>query len=398
MPPAPGASVEPGVSRTSPDAFEAAPNGGDISSERIAALVKRAGETGTDALVVLRDGRLVGQWYFGGTAERIETMSMTKSVVGLVIGTLVDAGRIALDDRIAKYFPEWNQGRKATVTIRDVLSHTSGLQADDDTAEIYRSPDFLKLALCAEIIEEPGKHYRYNNKAVQLLSGIVATASGEPLDRYARKHLFEPLGIEDYEWSHDSAGNPHAFAGLKLHPVDVARIGQLMLDRGAWRGRRIVSADWVALSTTAGQPYDPESGLLWFIVPEWQKKVLDDRAFETLRSSGLDSSILKKLLPLKGRAMPQNDFVDAVERALGAAGMEKWLDGTVRRGVPGGSSLFGPTAGYWSNGWLGQQLVILTGPRIVAVRMRKARPGGSRPDDGSKEFFDFVHKVRQLTQ
>ncbi|HLM72705.1 MAG TPA: serine hydrolase, partial [Polyangiaceae bacterium] len=288
-----------------------------IDPAQLAALVERAAATSSDALVILKNGKLVGEWYFGKPRTPIETMSVTKSIVGLAIGRLIDEGKIAsLDVPVHALFPEWNQGRKREITLRHLLDHTSGLQ-DPTTEEIYASPDFVKLALAAELSEDPGLRFRYNNKAVNLLAGVVQIASGERLDRFLDRTLFQPIGIREHKWELDKAGNPHGMAGLSLHPVDLARIGQLMLGRGAWGGARVLSQDWVDASTRPGQPPNPTSSLLWWLLPEWTKRTIDNALLAQWRSAGADPVFLRKMTPLAGRAFSSDaEFEAALQAAL----------------------------------------------------------------------------------
>jgi CubicO group peptidase (beta-lactamase class C family) len=146
-------------------------------------------------------------------------------VVSLAVGLLLDEGRIkSLDQPVSDFYPEWRQGAKRRITIRHLLTHTSGLQnAQHTSEEIYPSGDFVQLALAAELTSEPGTAGAYNNKAVNLLAGVVEQASGQKLDAYLRERLFTPLGIVAFEWSRDDAGNPHAMSGLQIRPRDFAR-------------------------------------------------------------------------------------------------------------------------------------------------------------------------------
>jgi CubicO group peptidase (beta-lactamase class C family) len=151
---------------------------------------------------------------------------------------LITLGRIeSLDTPLYEFFPEWKQGLKQKITLRHVLSHTSGLQNVPDTrVEIYPSPDFVQLALAAELAHPPGTKFEYNNKAVNLLAGIVERVSGKKLDEFMRDEIFTPLGIREFDWMRDRAGNPHVMAGLTLYPLDLAKLGQLVLNRGSGTG------------------------------------------------------------------------------------------------------------------------------------------------------------------
>lgn len=233
-------------------------------------LVALARDARSDALVVLRDGRVIGEWYFGRPRGPIQTMSVTKSIVGLLIGRLLDAGSIeSLDQPVADFYPEWRQGRKRDVTVGMLLRHTSGLQNTANAgAEIYPAPDAVQLALAAELEADPGAEFSYNNKAVNLLAGIVEKATGVRLDEAVYRELLAPLCIERTDWYRDASGTPHAMAGLELTPLDLARIGQLVLQEGRWGERQVVSPEWIRRSTRPSQDLYPRAGLLWFLLPQ----------------------------------------------------------------------------------------------------------------------------------
>jgi CubicO group peptidase (beta-lactamase class C family) len=100
------------------------------------------------------------------------------------------------------------------------------------------------------VIEPPGAQFNYSGGATQLLAGILQKAAGKPLDEFAREALFAPLGIADTTWVKMPNGDASAASGLRLTSRDLAKLGQLMLKRGEWNGRQVVSADWVAQSIT----------------------------------------------------------------------------------------------------------------------------------------------------
>ena len=229
---------------------------------------RRGEETRSDALILLRDGKLVLDERYGHDEGRIETMSVSKSIVALVIGRLVDTGRLAsIDEPVSRFYPEWQAGKKGLVTVRHLLEQTSGIKSNPTTEEIYASPDFVRLALEADLVSEPGATFFYNNKAVNLLAGIAQIASGRRLDTLAREELFDPLGIDDVEWVLDKSGNPHAMSGIRLHPLDLAKLGQMMLDGGRWKGRPIVSEAWIRQMTSPSPKNDRYGLLTWLDYP-----------------------------------------------------------------------------------------------------------------------------------
>jgi CubicO group peptidase (beta-lactamase class C family) len=109
-------------------------------------------------------------------------------VVSLAFGRLLATGKLAsVDEPVHTWYPEWRQGKKRAITIRHLLTQTSGIQADKMTgSEVHGSPDLVQLALCAELADDPGAKFFYNNKASNLLAGLVRRISGKPACRSAR--------------------------------------------------------------------------------------------------------------------------------------------------------------------------------------------------------------------
>ncbi len=358
-------------------------------------LLKRAEETHTDALVILKDGKLVGDWRFGKPAEPIEVMSVTKSVASLAIGNLLHQGKIrSLDEPVSTYLPQWKEGPKKAVTLRHLLNHTSGLQANPNAQEVYESKDIVKLALDAGLAKEPGTDFFYNNKAVNLLGAVVEKAAGKKLDEYMRDEVFAPLGIARFSWMRDETGNPHVMAGVKLDALDLAKLGQLMLDGGVYQGRRIVSAEWAREAVTAAQSLNPTGGLLWWVVPEWEKRRFDDELFETWRKGGVDPAFLEKMEPFRGKELETAEFFAEMERIFGAGqGLPAYMMNIRGKGLRGPKTLVGPTLGFNANGYLGQFIVALTGPRLVVIRQIRQESFKSEADG----FEDLVKLARELT-
>jgi CubicO group peptidase (beta-lactamase class C family) len=358
-------------------------------------LLKRAEETHSDALVILKDGKLVGDWRFGKPVEPIEAMSVTKSVTSLAIGNLLYKGKIrSLDEPVSTYFPEWKEGPKKAITLRHLLTHTSGLQANPTTEEIYGSPDIVKVALDADLAKEPGTDFFYNNKAVNLLGPIVEKVSGKKLDEYMRDEVFAPLGVTRFSWMRDKAGNPHVMAGVKLDALDMAKLGQLMLDGGVYQGRRIVSAEWAREAVHAAQTLYPTCGFLWWVIPEWQKRRFDDELFETWRKGGADPAFLEMMAPLRGKEVDMDALFPELDRVFGAGkGGETFMINTRGKGLPVPKPLVGPPIGFNANGYLGQMIEVLTGPRLVVVRQIRYDSYKSEADD----FLELEKLVRELT-
>jgi CubicO group peptidase (beta-lactamase class C family) len=233
-----------------------------IAEEALQELVKRAFDTNTSALVVLKNGKLIGHWYFGHKVKPLTIRSITKSITSLAIGALIDEHKIdSVDVPISAYYPEWAAGPKRGITLRQILSQTSGL---DDRAD-FSQPDLVKWGLEAELKEKPGTKFGYNDRASNILAGVVQIASGKSLDAYVADRIFCPLAITTYHWDKDQAGNPLAMGGLSMNAIDLAKVGQLIASGGIWEGKQIVSSSWIETATT--RPSSNASyGLMWWLL------------------------------------------------------------------------------------------------------------------------------------
>jgi CubicO group peptidase (beta-lactamase class C family) len=371
----------------------AAPEGIGLDPAVIDGLVIEAEASGSDALLVIVDGRTVVERYFGRPRAPIETMSVTKSVVSLAIGLLVEEGRIAsLDAPLSTWFPTWKQGRKGEVTLRHVLTHTSGIAHRQGANVINREDDRVAFVLGSEVTDPPGTVFSYNNEAVELLAAIVLAASGQPLDRYLDEKLFAPLGITEWAWEHDRAGNVQAYYGLALHARDLAKIGALMLDGGSVGDRRLVPSSWIAASTIEQFP-NSSHGFLWWLRRSAPRFALRRQDIDTLARHGVASAdALSDLVgrPFQGTLelwLAVADRADAEGRGalvqLAAAGTRPFEEQP------------GRTIGFAADGWLGQQLIVFPEHRVIAVRQHRA-PTDREADQAYNEAHGFFALVRWL--
>ncbi|MDP3177734.1 MAG: serine hydrolase [Spirochaetaceae bacterium] len=238
------------------------PENHGFDSAKLAAGIEEIRRSGLRAhsLVIVRDGAILSEAYFepyDGTIYH-DQASVTKSFMTTLVGIAIDRGRLTLDAPLVSFFPGREiadrDERKERVTVRHLLSCSSGLSGDPrdaerTAAEMRASPDWVQFALDRPCIAEPGERFAYSNLDMHLLSAILQEATGRTALEYARTELFAPLGIQDVHWDSDPQGYTRGWGDLSLKPVDAAKLGQLFLDRGAWGTARIVSADWVARAT-----------------------------------------------------------------------------------------------------------------------------------------------------
>jgi CubicO group peptidase (beta-lactamase class C family) len=366
-----------------------------INAQALTELVHAAEASHSDALVVLKDGQLVGEWYFGHPVGPIEAMSDTKSIVSLAIGALVTEGKIkSIDEPVCHFYPEWKQGRKQAITIRQLLNHTSGLQNEPNTeVEIYPSTDFVQLALAAELTDEPGKRFAYNNKALNLLAGVVQKASGKRLDVYLREGLFKQMGITDFTWTLDRAGNPHGMSGLQIRPADLAKLGQFMLQGGRWNKQQLLSAEWVNASVQADPAVSPIYGLLWWLIPASTTYVIEEPQIRALAAAQVSAAFLAKARQCQGRYRSRAEYDTALSKAFGPDWKQELQQTLGPQGLSLSAKEYGSIIGYKADGYLGQYLVVYPKQGLVAVRMVRNSPSYNVATDG---FSDFEKLVAQL--
>ena len=236
------------------------------------------------SLLVVREGRLAHEEYFGGwTADTLaDVRSVTKSIVSTLTGIALQRGELeSLDQSIVTVLtgPEFALPQAQWgITIRHLLTMTSGFFWDESDnvgtyGEWIRSGDHLGFILDRPLIEQPGASFTYNSAAVHLLGVVLEEATGRTLPDYADEVLFEPIGVRDRKWESFSSGRVNGGAGIDLRPRDLARIGQLFLQRGWSGGTSIVPSPWIDEATQrrfswtvpAGPIAQVSYGFLWWV-------------------------------------------------------------------------------------------------------------------------------------
>ncbi len=229
------------------------------------------------SVLVAVGGDVVAERYFRDrSADDLSNLhSITKSVLSTLVGIAISDGSLALDTPALDVLPgdpDLSDPRKAGITVRHLLTMTSGLDAAGrhDIDEIAdRGESWVAGPLTAPLLAEPGTTFTYNNGAVHVLSALLARKARRPLLEFAEERLFRPLGIEDYRWPTDPEGNPLGYGHLELRPRDLLSVGQLYLERGHVGETEVVDRGFIALATTAvtpgGPPEESPYGFLWWI-------------------------------------------------------------------------------------------------------------------------------------
>jgi CubicO group peptidase (beta-lactamase class C family) len=215
------------------------------------------------SLLVVRHGKLVVERYFGGATPetRFDVRSVTKSVVSLLVGQVLEATKISgTDATVGDYVgPPYvlDPGDRA-VTIKELLTMTSGYQWNEEQGDDYNlwivSPDHVQFLLDRAQTGPPGP-FTYNSAAVHLLGLVVQLATGTPLASLADQRLFQPIGIRSAIWEELERGTVNGGSGLQLTGQDLARLGQLMVQQGRSGSQQVVPAGWIGTATTPQFPW-----------------------------------------------------------------------------------------------------------------------------------------------
>ncbi len=237
-----------------------------------------------DSWIIYYDGEVkFEKYYHGFTKDSLHHIqSQTKSFTSLLAGIAIDQGLIKNENEpVARWFPDYfnnSDSLKFQVTLRDLLTMSGGFQWEEmlvpftdptnDNGNMYRSGHWLQYALTRQMAHKPFTVFKYNSGSPMIVAGIIEKASNMQLDKFAEKYFFNQLDIKDYRWSKDSTGLCHAGGGLYLKPSDIIKAGVMVLDKGMYNGKRVISESWLSKSFS---PYfktefgGKEYGYFWWI-------------------------------------------------------------------------------------------------------------------------------------
>ena len=248
------------------------------------------------SVLIIRNGHLVFEYYGKdlGSEDMPPVFSVSKSVTSALIGVALQKGLIrSVDQPLSDFFPESSGSdvdpRVRRLTLANLLSMSSGFEWDEDEWFdcMYNEKTLKKdcskygwedvnLALKRPMDSPAGKKFNYDDMNAFLLSMVLKKVSGMSVSQFAEKHLFKPLGIPRYSWQTNPQGDAFAGRGLSLRSRDMAKLGQLYLDKGRWKGLQIIPEDYVQSSVTSKISFPsrrppPGSvehyGYLWWVYP-----------------------------------------------------------------------------------------------------------------------------------
>jgi CubicO group peptidase (beta-lactamase class C family) len=232
------------------------------------AFIKASDHGFVDALLVVRNGKIVAEEYYNGyhMDRPHNIMSVSKSMLSAITGLVIDGNYgLDLEDKLLDYFPQYVTAsldpRKQDITLEHLLTMRLGIpgEAENDYAvywELYSSDNWIKNTIEYPLVSDPGERMRYNTFITHLLSGVITQATGQGTDEFAATHLFAPMGIDVDSWEKDPQGI--CFGGNSMHvtPREMAVFGLLYLQDGVLREKRILPSAWVEQSLSPSTNYE----------------------------------------------------------------------------------------------------------------------------------------------
>jgi CubicO group peptidase (beta-lactamase class C family) len=264
-----------------------------------------AGPFNIHSVIVERDGKLVAEYYQGGrdrsvyglistrhsfgAGDKHDVRSISKSVTSLLFGIAQEQGVVGkLSTPVLGFYPELKDiatPDKQRINLEDLLNMSNGLRWHEgegtfnDELKLMWKKDIPRYVLSHDMEKRPGIAFNYNGGGTAVLADIIAQNSDQAFDDYARDHLFQPLGIQDWEWVSDIHGRPLSFSGLRMRPRDIAKIGRLVLNKGRWGNTQVVPEAWIERSLqpkfVTGVSNFKYGYQWWAGSVEWQGKTLD---------------------------------------------------------------------------------------------------------------------------
>ena len=247
------------------------PESQGVSSEAIRqwVMAEQSQVRSLHSFVLLRHGKLIAS---GAAApykldRPHQLYSHSKSFTSTALGFLVDDGKLDIDQPLIEIFPEKFPANPhpyiAGLRVRDLLSMTTGFKRGDAMHRDHNEKDWLKLFFTSEPGVAPGTRFSYDTCATHVLAAVVEKLSGKPLEDFLKERLCGPLGFGEF-YSHNA---PNAIAcggyGMYARTEDLAKFGQLYLQKGMWNGQQILSADWIAQATSKQQNNAPSWSIDW---------------------------------------------------------------------------------------------------------------------------------------
>jgi len=208
------------------------------------------------SMMILRHGKVIAEGWWNPYAANLKhsLYSTSKSFTSTAVGFAVTEGKLKVTDKVVSFFPQslpdtvkpW----LAALTVKDLLTMSAGQEPDPTTVIPFKTDDWVKAFLATPIVHKPGTQFLYNTMATFMLSAIVQKVTGQKELDYLKPRLFDPLGITGEDWEANKQGINTGGWGLRLKTEDLAKMGQLYLQKGMWQGKQLLPKAWVEEATT----------------------------------------------------------------------------------------------------------------------------------------------------
>jgi len=234
------------------------PENEGVSSQGIIDFLGAAAESGIEfhSFMFLRHGKVIaeGWWNPYKPGLRHTLYSTSKSFTATAIGFAVSENKLSVNDKVISFFPDLLPDTVSpylsVMTVKDLLTMSAGQDPDPTFKTVINDSNWVKSFLSIPVVHEPGTKFLYNTLATYMLSAIVQKATGEKVIDFLKPRLFDPLAIEGMDWEVDPLGINTGGWGLRLKTEDMAKFGQLFLQKGKWNGKQVLPAAWIEEATS----------------------------------------------------------------------------------------------------------------------------------------------------
>ena len=238
------------------DLLRASPESQGVDSAKILEFIDTADKkvNSMHSFMMLRNGKVVAEaWWAPESSDKPHVLwSLSKSFTSTAVGFAVAEGKLAVEDPVLKFMkdeelPKEVSSNLKAMKVKDLLTMSTGHQ---DEPMMRGNTEWIKTFLKHPLPHQPGSHFQYNTPATFMQSVIVKRATGEDILSYLEPRLFQPLGIKSPKWDQSPDGISIGGFGLYLCTEDIAKFGQLYLQKGMWNGKQLIPEDWIAQATT----------------------------------------------------------------------------------------------------------------------------------------------------
>jgi CubicO group peptidase (beta-lactamase class C family) len=238
-----------------------------VSSQGIIDFLDAAAKSNNEfhSIMFLRHGKVIAEgWWNPYKPELKHTLySTSKSFTATAVGFAVNEKKLSVEDKVISFFtdelPDTVSPFLSGMRVRDLLTMSAGQDPEPTFKTVVNDTNWVKSFLAIKVVNEPGAKFLYNSLATYMLSAIVQKATGEKVIEYLKPRLFDPLAINGMDWEVDPKGINTGGWGLRLKTEDMAKFGQLFLQKGAWNGKQILPSSWIEEATTKKIDQNPDA-------------------------------------------------------------------------------------------------------------------------------------------